>query len=321
MVKHILVPMDGSPLAECVLPHVIAIARPFGAKVTLLHVCERQVRGVERLPVNALNWHMQTAEADAYLDEMAGRLQRAGSDVELARVGGKAAEQIITFADQHAVDLIVLSSHGRSGLSGWNVSGVVWKTIDRAGVSIMIVRAYQPVIGGLTDLSYSRLLLPLDCSQRADQTLPLATVLARFHGAQLVLAHIVPKPEMPRSRPLNEEEVELISRITDMNRTEANRHLDEIRSSLLPQQADVETLLLVSDNLADSLHELVRSQEIDLVLMSAHGFSGSTKWPYGSLALNFIIYGTRPLLIVQDLSPDQMEPTQAEIVAKESRGH
>jgi len=301
MVKHILVPMDGSPLAECVLPHVIAIARPFGAKVTLLHVCERQVRGVERLPVNALNWHMQTAEADAYLDEMAGRLQRAG--------------------DRRAVDLIVLSSHGRSGLSGWNVSGVVWKTIDRAGVSIMIVRAYQPVIGGLTDLSYSRLLLPLDCSQRADQTLPLATVLARFHGAQLVLAHIVPKPEMPRSRPLNEEEVELISRITDMNRTEANRHLDEIRSSLLPQQADVETLLLVSDNLADSLHELVRSQEIDLVLMSAHGFSGSTKWPYGSLALNFIIYGTRPLLIVQDLSPDQMEPTQAEIVAKESRGH
>jgi len=321
MFKRILVPLDGSPLAECVLPHVVAMTRPFAAKVTLLHVCERDYGSKESHPVNALNWHLKTAEADAYLDEIASQLRMAELDVEVAHLEGKAAEQIVTFAHQHAVDLIMLSSHGRSGLTGWNVSSIVQKIIARARVSMMIVRAYQPVAGDLTNLIYSHLLLPLDCSQRADQTLPVAIVLAHSHGAQLVLVHVVPKPEIVRRRPLNEEEMELIDKITEINRAEAARYLEEIQSSLLSEQVDVQSHLLVSDNAAHSLHDLVEHQEIDLVLMSAHGFSGGTKWPYGSLALNFVAYGTTPLLIVQDLSPDQMKPTKAEIVAEESRGH
>jgi nucleotide-binding universal stress UspA family protein len=321
MFKNILVPLDGSPLAECVLSHVVAMAQPLQAKVTLLNVCEPRSGDEALQPVNALKWSFRTAEADTYLDEVTSRLREAGLDVKRERLGGKAAEQILAFAHQHAIDLILLSSHGRSGLTGWNVSSVVQKIITRARVSVMIVRAYHPVSGDLAHLTYPRLLCPLDCSQRAEHALPVASMLARSHGAQLILAHIVAKPEMPRRRPLTDEELEVMDKVIELNRAEASHCLKDLQSSLLAEQVDVESHLLVSDKPARSLHNLVREEKVDIVVMSAHGYSGSTSWPYGSLTLNFIAYGTTPLLIAQDLSPDQIEPTEAEIIAKESRGH
>jgi nucleotide-binding universal stress UspA family protein len=297
------------------------MAQPLEAEVTLLNVCEPRSGDEALHPVNALSWSFRTAEADAYLDEVASRLREAGLDAKTARLEGKAAEQILAFVHQHAIDLILLSSHGRSGLTGWNVSSVVQKIITRARVSVMIVRAYQPVTGDLAHLTYSRLLCPLDCSQRAEHALPVASMLARSHGAQLILAHIVAKPEMPRRRPLTDEELEAMDKVIELNRAEAVHCLEDLKSLLLAEQVDVESHLLVSDKPPQSLHNLVREEKVDMVVMSAHGYSGSTSWPYGTLALNFIAYGTTPLLIAQDLPPDQIEPTEAEIIAKESTGH
>jgi len=321
MFKNILVPLDGSLLAECVLPHVVAMAQPLEAKVTLLNVCQPRHANEAAQPVNALNWRFRTAEADAYLEGISGRLGAAGLDVDSSRLEGKPAEQILAFARANGVDLIVLSSHGRSGLTGWNVSSTVQKIIARARVSLMIVRAYHPLTSELTHLTYSRVLCPLDCSQRAEHAVPLITMLARSHGAQLILAHVVRKPEMARRRPLTDEELGVIDRVVALNRAEAERCLEELRSSLAAQQVDVQNWLVVSDNPAKSLHELVKEENIDLVAMSAHGYSGSTTWPYGSLALNFVVYGTTALLVAQDLSPDQIEPSEAEIIAKEFTGH
>jgi nucleotide-binding universal stress UspA family protein len=69
----------------------------------------------------------------------------------------------------------------------------------------------------------------------------------------------------------------------------------------------LKTHLFIGEDVADALHNLVEQEKPDLVLMSAHGYSGSMQWPYGSLALNFIAYGTTPLIIVQDLH-DEFEP-------------
>ena len=223
MFESILVPLDGSPLAECVLPHVVAIALPLGAKVTLLTVCEPQAQDQTTQPVNALSWRFQTAEADAYLERSSDRLAQAGLDVETKRLEGKAAEQILTFARQNGSDFIVLSSHGSSGLTGWNVSSVVQKIIARARLSLMIVRAYHPAASDVTSLTYSRLLCPLDCSQRAEHALPLAAMLAHPYGAKLILAHVLGRPEMPRRRPLTDEELTAIDKVIELNRTEAER--------------------------------------------------------------------------------------------------
>ncbi len=318
MFDHILVPLDGSPLAECVLPHTVAIARAFESQVTLLRVLATPSTTNQIRPVDPLDWHFGRAEAKAYLDELTVRLREAGLRTDNTLVEGQAAERIIEFAHGHDVNLIVLSSHGRSGLSGWNVSSVVQKIILRAYVPTMIVRAYQPVAHDLTGLCYRRLLVPLDCSQRAECVLSPAITLARFHKSELLLVHVVSKPEMPRRVPPTQQEVELANQIMELNQLEAIRYLEQLKSRL---SVDVRTRLLVSDHAAATLHDLVDQESADLVMLSAHGYSGGTKWPYGSMVVNFIAYGTTPLLIVQDLSPDEVERTRAEMAAREYKGH
>jgi nucleotide-binding universal stress UspA family protein len=182
----------------------------------------------------------------------------------------------------------------------------------------MIVRAYRPTPSEITELSYRRLLVPLDGSQRAECVLSLATTLARSHDAKLLLAHVVSKPEVPRRAPLTDEETELVNRLTELNREKGAQYLKDLKSRL-PLQ--VETRLLVSQDAAATLQSLVEEQEIDLVLLSAHGYTGESKWPYGSIALNFIVYGSTPLLIMQDLPREEIERTQAELVAREEKGH
>ncbi len=318
MFDHILVPLDGSSLAECVLSHTVAVAQAFRSRVTLLRVLERTPTPSRTWSVNPLDWQIRKAEARAYLDGLTARLQEAGLQTENALLEGQAAERIIEFAHGHDINLIILSSHGRSGLSGWNISSVVQKIILRAYTPVMIVRAYQPIVSDLTGLRYRRLLVPLDCSQRAECVLPLATALARFHGSQLLLAHVVSRPEMPRRAPPSQEDIELTNQITERNRLEATRYLQQLQSRL---SSDVQTHLLVSDNAAATLHELVPQENVDLVVLSAHGYSGVLKWPYGSVAVSFIAYGTTPLLIVQDLSQDELERTQAEMAVREYKGH
>jgi nucleotide-binding universal stress UspA family protein len=318
MLDHILVPLDGSPLAECVIPHTVALARAFDARVTLLQVLGRTKATGRIQAIDPLEWHIRKAEAGSYLDEVATRLNEANLGTDKVILEGRAAERIVEFAHNQNVSLIVLSSHGLSGLSGWNISGVVQKTILRACMPTMIVRAYQSVTRDLTALQYRRVLVPLDCSQRAECVLPLAIALARFHKSQLLLAHIVSRPELPRRAPLTQEDIELADHITERNQLEASRYLGLLQSRL---SSDIHIRLSVNDNVASTLHNLVQQEDIDLVLLSAHGYSGETKWPYGSVALNFIAYGTTPLLIVQDLSQDELESTQAETAAREYKGH
>ena len=100
----------------------------------------------------------------------------------------------------------------------------------------------------------------------------------------------------------------------ERNRTEAVQYLDDLRSQL---SGKVQARVLVSDHIAATLHELVEQEKIDLVVLSAHGHSGLTRWPYGSVVMSFITFGTTPLLIVQDLPQGEIKPSPAEIAARE----
>ena len=313
MFNRILLPMDRSPLAECVLPHAIAVARAFESRVTLVHAMESLHRVNWRRPVDPLNWRIRNAQAESYLDDLALRLQKAGLRADKQILEGPAAERIVEFSRKNDVPLIMLSSHGQSGLSGWNVSSIVQKIILRAHTSIMIVRAYRPASADMTRLRYRRLLVPVDGSQRAEFVLPVVATLARAPEAQTLLAHVVRRPEMPRQMPRTDEDVELADRLVERNQTEATQYLNQLRSRL---SGEVQVRVLVSDHVAATLHELVDQEKIDLVLLTAHGYSSLTRWPYGSVVSSFITYGTTSLLIVQDLPQDKIEPTGAEIAAE-----
>ncbi len=313
MFNRILLPMDRSPLAECVLPHAVAVARAFESQISLVHVMDPPHRANWRRAADPLNWRIRKAEAESYLGDLALRLQKGGLAAEKQILEGQAADRIVEFSHKNDVPLIMLSSHGQSGLSGWNVSSVVQKIILRAHTSIMIVRAYQPASTDVIGLRYHRLLVPMDGSQRAECILPAVATLARAHEAQVLLAHIVRRPEMPRRTPPTGEDVELADRIVERNRAEAIQYLDQLRSRL---SGDIQARVLVGDHVAATLHELVDQEKIDLVLLTAHGYSALTRWPYGSVVISFITYGTTPLLIVQDLPQDKIEPTRAEVAAR-----
>ncbi|HHX44259.1 MAG TPA: universal stress protein [Chloroflexi bacterium] len=317
MFEHILVPLDGSRLAEMVLPHLVALAPTFESRVTLLRVVEQEPSGQMR-SVDPMEWRISRAQAKAYLDEQATRLAEVGLETETALLEGQAADRIVEYARSNDADLILLSSHGRSGLSRWNISSVVQKIILQSRVSTMIVRAYQPGIENLTGHHYRRILVPLDCSQRAEVSLSPMVTLARAHDAQVILAHVVRLPEMTCPEPLGDEDRALIERMTERNRFGATQYLDQLRERL---EIEAEVRIIVSDSPSVALDDLVESEEVDLVVTSAHGRSARAKWPYGSVTIGLISYGSTPLLIVQDLPADRIEPTRAEVAARERKGH
>jgi len=315
MFERILVPLDRSLLAECVLPHVVALARSLDSQLMLLHVLSPSDRQGGLRAVDPLESQLRRAEAESYLEGVRARLQEVGVVAQTKVIDGDAAEQILTFARENQIGLAILSSHGRSGLSGWNVSSVVQKVIMRAPISLMIVRAYQPAQPDLAGLRYRRVMVPLDGSPRAESVLPLVITLARAE-AQIVLAHVVQRPQMPRRTPPSQEDSDLADRIVERNRSEAEQYLETVRVQLPP--AAVETRLLISNHAAVALHELAEQEDADLVLLCAHGYSGELRWPYGGLAVGFVAYGSSPLLIFQDAPAREIAPTPAEVAAQKN---
>lgn len=318
MVDHILVPLDGSSLAECVLPHTVAMARATGANVTLLQALRGDGSRVKTRAVDPLDWHMYKSEAVSYLNDVRASLEKVDLQVKQVIVEGRPAECIIDYAHQENMDLIILSSHGKSGLSKWNISSVVQKVLLGSYEPIMIVRAYRTNAEDLDGLRYERVLVPLDGSQRAECVLPWARNLAKFHQCKLLLAHVVSRPEVPRGVPLDKEESELVDQLIKLNKEQGEKYLNNVKTRL---PSEVQTILRVNNNAAATLHEIVDREDVDLVLMAAHGYSGETKWPFGGVVLNFIAYGTTPLLIFQDVSPQNAKTTTAEKAAKEWKGH
>lgn len=325
MFHRILVPLDGSVLAESVLPHAIAFARAFDAQVTLLRVLEPPTD--EMVAVDPFSWQMAKVEVRTYLDAIVQRLQEIGLSADMLLLEGRAADAVVNYVHNDGIDLIVLSSHGASGLSAWNISSVAQKVIQRATCSVLLLRAYHPAptASGTTiptpfgaDMRYQRILLPLDGSPRAECVLSPAQRLSRYYNAECTLVHVVQKPAMPRRLPLTAEEKMLVERIVTCNWEKAKTYIAELQNRL---EGDIHTTILVDDDVAETLHGVVDQEQVDLVVLSAHGYSGKRRWPYGAITSSFIHHGTTALLFVQDLAQTERPLSQAEMLTLEQPGH
>ena len=319
MFDTILVPLDGSQLADCVLPHVVAVARPFEAEITLLRMLEKNHAGASAQLFDLLNWQINKTRAVLYLDKIQGRLEKLAIRVRTEILEGLIAEGITEYAQKQGTKLIILSSHGRNGLTQWGISSITQKIFLSAQTSLLIVRAhqYREHSDELTEAPvYRHILVPLDGSQRAENVLPIITQLANFHKSRIHLVQVVQTPEMARQMPSVREDVELSNRIVERNREEAKRYLEQLKSRSYLEGIAVQTHLITSANAAVTLHQLVEQEHIDLVALSAHGYSGIHQWPYGSMVNNFIMYGGVSLLIVQDL-PAKQEPMSQEQLSVE----
>jgi nucleotide-binding universal stress UspA family protein len=147
MYNKILVPLDGSELAECSLEHVMKMASAGGvSEVVLLRVVEL-VSPYDALPWVQANYtitdiqNRRRDEARDYLKAAAGRLIKAGVPVRVEVVDGRAAETIVDYAREHQMDLIVISSHGRSGIARWALGSVADRVLRHSSVPTLLISA------------------------------------------------------------------------------------------------------------------------------------------------------------------------------------
>jgi nucleotide-binding universal stress UspA family protein len=149
VVHHILIPLDGSALAEQMLTHATALGRLVEAEYTLLQAIEPLfiTYGAEQYVVAADDQAMEPLRerADAYLDRIAAQLRADGLRTQTATVIDQAAGAILDYAQEHAVDLTALETHGRSGLARWLIGGVADKVIRGATVPVLL---HRPKGGG-----------------------------------------------------------------------------------------------------------------------------------------------------------------------------
>ncbi len=146
MYRKLLVPLDGSELSESILPQAVSVAKPAGAEIVLFRVHEALERGVRETMGEDLAQKLDTVnreEMQSYLAKIACDLGNQGIKVEIVAIEGHPAEAIIEYAASHAVDLIVMATHGRSGLTRWAFGSVADKVLRQSPVPVLI----SPVAG------------------------------------------------------------------------------------------------------------------------------------------------------------------------------
>jgi nucleotide-binding universal stress UspA family protein len=155
MYKSITVPLDGSELAECVLPHTEAIAKLCQATVELVQVIEPialPTRGGIALDADDLKQIRLHVERDAenYLEKISRQLNQAGIKAQSKIITGKAAESLADYIHEGNFDLIIMATHGRSGISRWIYGSVADRLLRSSSIPVLLVRPPGCVPGSRT---------------------------------------------------------------------------------------------------------------------------------------------------------------------------
>ncbi|MBF6612465.1 MAG: universal stress protein [Chloroflexi bacterium] len=309
MQRQILVPLDGSKLAEQALPHAAAMARAIGSGLTLIWVVTPPP-GVNPLvwavPIESTTWtyhKKMLGIAQEYLASIAGRLEADGTTVQTRMVEGEAAEQIILHAQQSTqTSMIVMATHGRSGLSRWLLGSVAEKILHAAPTPLVLIRpaaddAEMEVSLSVADLpAYRTILVPLDGSLLAEQALEQAQPLAAATGASLLLlsvANAVGDLIVARR-------AETMRRIEVLNERERKRlaaYLADVALDIEDAGITVRTRLSEGDP-AEEILRAGREAGADLIVMATHGRSGLKRLWLGSVAMKVTHTAELPVLLV-----------------------
>ncbi len=303
-VHHVCVCIDGSPVSERILPHGLAMARAFGAALTVLHVLEPQRPNDRPTSTDLLEWEMRRTDARRHLDGISTEYGSAELPVEAELLEGRAAEEICGWATSHHVDLTVLCSHGASGWTDWSLASTAKKLLEGLSGPTLLVPAGALQEPPAREAIYERILLPLDASPRAESALPPAGRLARMHDSELVLVHAVPVPELTRPSPLDEEELELERRLVDRNTRVGESYLARIAGRLIDQGLRVRTIL-TADDVRFELLRCIKEERPNLIVVSGHGRSGRTELPLGSVTSFLLEHATAPILIIRERADER----------------
>jgi nucleotide-binding universal stress UspA family protein len=257
-IRRILVPLDGSRLAEAALPAACSLAQTLGARLILLHALERE-------PPQAVHGepHLTGAgAARAYLGELADRLRQTGLETDVRVLEAAVDDLALALHDEARAceaDLIVMCAHGRTNLRDRLIGRTAARTVRHATVPILLRTVRRPEA---PDFRLRRLLVPLELRQDIEPALDATRALAGPYGAAVTLLAVPEPPASAATRTLPGTAV--VAR--DLDRRDLARRLEEVAAGLRPDVKSVETVVTGEQPTA-AIAELSAALPADLVIV------------------------------------------------------
>jgi nucleotide-binding universal stress UspA family protein len=311
MLKTILVPLDGSALAEQALGTAAVLARASGASLDLVSVVEPTSVGVFDEPP----WSdKECAARQKYFESIAAELASGASvSATVTVLKGRAADTLCERARSGHADLVVLSSHGRSGFNRAWLGSVAAAMIRQCDAPVLVLRPEpHPLHPSLVDRTFSHVLVPLDGSALSFDILGSATDLAKISGARITALRIVApmplmstfEPNMPYAYSAIIPDEAATKELVEVARTE----LGELAARLHDETGvTMETTVVVDDHTARAIAEYAQAHDVDLIAMSTHG-RGASRLIFGSVADKVLRSSGLPVLMHRPLATSETEP-------------
>lgn len=290
--RLILLPLDGSELSEGAISYAVAVARATGAKLLLMTAWEGSDVDLSRTYPDVARELAGLAD-EYYVSYLRGVTQLA-KDIPIETIvrRGDPSDEILTVIKERKPDLLVMASHGRSGLSRWVYGSVAGRLVREASVPTMVVgpkvleRDRRPE-------RIARVMVPLDGSPLAERALEYATPLADALGASLALVRAVRWAAQAYPYTLPDAYVPQIDQeLADG----AREYLQRVAAGLTAAQPP--TIHVLRGIVVDSLLDFIERESIDLVIMTTHARSGLARITLGSVA-DRLIQGTAPVLLIR----------------------
>ncbi len=294
MFKNLLVPLDGSSLAEAVLPDAFAMADRLQARLTLLHIVETHA------PTTIHGEHHlgSTQEAEAYLRVLSQRWP-ASSERVAWHVHGEqehgVAKMIVDQAAELSADLIVLSTHGRSGLRDKLLGSIAQQVVHEGRVPVLLIRPQQEAAP--CPHVIQNILLPLDGESVHETAVPVALDIARAYGATIHLLSVVPTMETLSGQESVPGVVlpNAMRAVLDFAEQGGAEYLQRVRSSIKVAS----TAEVARGDPAKSIVSVAQKVHADLIVMATHGRMGLGAFWSASVAPRVLNEFMGPLLLLR----------------------
>jgi nucleotide-binding universal stress UspA family protein len=299
MLHTILVPLDGSDLAARAVPYASALAGSAGTKLVLMRALPLQGSG--RLPDDR-----DEALADLTMDAAVLKAIGVSAETVVRRIeyfhASDIAESISTVAEEQRAELIVMSTHGRSGLGRWLYGSATDSVLRRTSTPVLLVPPHAE--RALPTDRPMRLLVTLDGSELAEEAIVAAELLAGTTDAELHLLRVVEPP----SYPLYGDGYAYIPYDADIELAEARRYL-QVEVDRLQTAGKRVTARAVVGQPSSMVAQVARDAEVDIITMATHGRSGLARLVLGSVATATVQRADVPVLLVR---PAAMRHTEKE---------
>jgi nucleotide-binding universal stress UspA family protein len=298
MLNTILLPLDESPLAERALIYASMLARRHDARVVLVEAVHAHTRPGADPSESQVE---VTSDAEEYLKTASERLSADGIVNETHIYYDDPVHAILDAAVRQRADLIVMSTHGRGGLSRMLYGSVADQILRRASVPVLLVPSiveHAWPTGGPR-----RILVPLDGSEFATEALQAAELLTDMHGADLTLLRVV----QPTPYPLYGEGYAYVPYDQDAEVSDARQYLED-QAARLREGGQTVTLDVSVGEPSRIIGEIARTRDVDLIVMATHGTGGLSRVILGSVATGTLRHTTAPLLLVRPSAAAQAVP-------------